>query len=775
MYADWKKAGRPKGSTNEKKREQQVLENDVKHNIICNYIWEIQHQPDSHSYSKKQVFENIVLRARQHFDLPDSFHFPYSTALSRIRRSNLKATGNDSPLIAIEPQIVELAICMSKLKRSLTCSDGLRLVNELIQGTEIQQRLIKWKKFKKIQCSSPSDLGKVGKQYWKAFLRRNRHVLRNKLGRRFSVHRSNWTTYLNFWDMYLHIQQVLINDSKIARLLPEPVWMNEKGEKVDSEKEAFGCKVQIDIHRPDMGIVFDEVGCNLSQEGDNSNGGENYLCGVRDQAYQSSSTKTGHFTSLGVTSLDGSPIMCVVIIKGKKREVLVESGIEWDKLNDIDDTHMQEKSDYVFFEDNFGDDKLFPGGPTCTFKGKQVPAFITFTESGGIDGYTLTTIFKKLDALDLYTEDRKNGLIPFALLDGHQSRFDLDFLRYINEDYTRWNVCIGVPYGTALWQVGDRSQQNGTFKMSLSVEKKALFENRLNTFQHDLHLMRTDILPLICKSWPKGFGNVENNQKAIALCGWVPFTYVLLLDPVLRATMTEEMIQWEQESGIFPSHILEASKQMSYVEDSNGRVFLKSMKQCDVDGKPLNFSGGAMAQHVATTIISEFDRQKAREVLQQRKREGLSRRDRIMRIKKKLTAGKLVLDGGSHSLDRNVLDFVRRKRVETETVALAKRRKEDLEYMKSCIEADDIAKKYGDTHVSKWRRRDEIVTYIKPLKRAGDAAMPSSRSGVEERYHEWKDRSRRDVHPDNEVMAEYNLWLENRKQVDVSEFSNIEG
>ena len=162
-------------------------------------------------------------------------------------------------------------------------------------------------------------------------------------------------------------------------------------------------------------------------------------------------------------------------------------------------------------------------------------------------------------------------------------------------------------------------------------------------------------------------------------------------------------------------------------------------------------------------------------MLQQRKREGLSRRDRIMRIKKKLTAGKLVLDGGSHSLDCNVLDFVRRKRVETETVALAKRRKDDLEYMKSCIEADDIAKKYGDTHVSKWRRRDEIVTYIKPLKRAGDAAMPSSRSGVEERYHEWKDRSRRDIHPDNEVMAEYNLWLENRKQVDVSEFSNIEG
>ena len=29
------------------------------------------------------------------------------------------------------------------------------------------------------------------------------------------------------------------------------------------------------------------------------------------------------------------------------------------------------------------------------------------TESGGIDGYTLTFVFKKLDALDLCTEDWK--------------------------------------------------------------------------------------------------------------------------------------------------------------------------------------------------------------------------------------------------------------------------------------------------------------------------------------------------------------------------------
>ena len=60
----------------------------------------------------------------------------------------------------------------------------------------------------------------------------------------------------------------------------------QKGIEVDNEDAALGCKVPIKIDRPDRGIMFDEVGCNISQEGDNFNGGESYLCGVKDQAYR---------------------------------------------------------------------------------------------------------------------------------------------------------------------------------------------------------------------------------------------------------------------------------------------------------------------------------------------------------------------------------------------------------------------------------------------------------------------------------------------------------
>jgi hypothetical protein len=47
---------------------------------------------------------------------------------------------------------------------------------------------------------------------------------------------------------------------------------------------------------------------------------------------------------------------------------------------------------------------------------------------------------------------------PFLMLDGHGSSFQLPFLNYINSpENSKWTVCIGVPYGTHIWQVRDSS------------------------------------------------------------------------------------------------------------------------------------------------------------------------------------------------------------------------------------------------------------------------------------------------------------------------------
>ena len=116
---------------------------------------------------------------------------------------------------------------------------------------------------------------------------------------------------------YEHIEDVMVDESRVAERLEKPVWMNEKAEIVSDEKDSIGTKVNVKITRPDMCIVLDEVGCNLSQEYDNQHGGQLFVCGCDDELYQSISTKYNHFTCLGLTRLDGEALMCVVIITGK--------------------------------------------------------------------------------------------------------------------------------------------------------------------------------------------------------------------------------------------------------------------------------------------------------------------------------------------------------------------------------------------------------------------------------------------------------------------------
>jgi hypothetical protein len=52
-----------------------------------------------------------------------------------------------------------------------------------------------------------------------------------------------------------------------------------------------------------------------------------------------------------------------------------------------------------------------------------------------------------LDSLDLF--DRSTEINPFLILDGHGSRFEFDFLEYINKNEHKWNVNIGLHYGTS--------------------------------------------------------------------------------------------------------------------------------------------------------------------------------------------------------------------------------------------------------------------------------------------------------------------------------------
>jgi len=178
---------------------------------------------------------------------------------------------------------------------------------------------------------------------------------------------------------------------------------------------------------------------------------------------------------------------------------------------------------------------MFPTGPEYVFQGKTIPCLVRWSPNGSITSDILRDAIHTLDHHDIF--DRSNNKMPFLLLDGHQSRFEVPFLEYITNTNHPWMVCIGVPYGTSLWQVADSKEQNGSFKIALSKIKKEILSKRLDIMMDKPELVPTDIIPMVNFAWNQSFVRVEKNLKAIEARGWGPLNYALLNDSQIQATI----------------------------------------------------------------------------------------------------------------------------------------------------------------------------------------------------------------------------------------------
>ena len=304
----------------------------------------------------------------------------------------------------------------------------------------------------------------------------------------------------------------------------EQYWVNENGETVNCST-GVGLKVKVQITHPEWLIFGDEVGTDISQKNDGSVGGQLFITTKGTRGNVKSSHTDGRFTLIGLTAASGDAVMAIMIFTGE--ELSFEQRMGHDIRVEFDENKT--------ITDNSGPGKTFPGGPTCLFRGKTIPALICCTKKGSITSEILRTALERLDELGVYerTPDRK----PMALFDAHDSRLQIPLLRYINNPVTQWIFCIGLPNGTHKWQVGDSNEQNGAYKVEWAREKAILVQYRIR-MGLSANLEKSDCLPLVNIVWPRSFGRSSTNSKAIADRGWYPCNRRLLTDPEILKTRT---------------------------------------------------------------------------------------------------------------------------------------------------------------------------------------------------------------------------------------------
>jgi hypothetical protein len=372
--------------------------------------------------------------------------------------------------------------------------------------------VIEWKTKSKIKES------KLGKGFYKGFMARNSKFINKGKASMRDVNRQLWGTYKNLAHMYDTIYE-LLEETGHAIKLDYPVMMNKEGTFAGSPEEAFGMEVDLVLQYPERVCFFDETGCNTNQKEDGKVGGKTYITEAGARAELPANCSDIRWTLIPITNALGHAVCCVVIFQTNSKEIPANWIHGINLFVDGPDNEELEL-DVNTMDGHFGPGKYFPFGPVGLVGRVEVPTFVTGSPHGGVTTEILVQILEYLDTLKVFPRDI-GAPSPFLIVDGHNSRFGGPFLQYIHEKQHEWHVCIGVPYGTHIWQVADAPQQNGTFKIALTKAKQELHKKKQD-LQMPPNFTPTDVMPLVNKAWKASFANVAYCKSALANCGWNP-------------------------------------------------------------------------------------------------------------------------------------------------------------------------------------------------------------------------------------------------------------
>jgi hypothetical protein len=206
--------------------------------------------------------------------------------------------------------------------------------------------------------------------------------------------------------------------------------------------------------------------------------------------------------------------------------------------------------------------------------GITVPCFVCCTPNASIRSELLAQMLKHIDDTGIFSQSEEEGC-PFLLIDGHQSRTMLPFLRYVNHPDHLWWACIGVHMQLILWHPHDSLDFNGTFKIKLYKTKQEYLKERPYNMKK---YVPSDIILIINRCWPHKLGNKRFARNAISQSGWFPLNYALLNDPRLIC------VPKEYENDLIASVMQQSLNQEPLQEiNMDGPIFNCCVKKIIVD------------------------------------------------------------------------------------------------------------------------------------------------------------------------------------------------
>ena len=170
--------------------------------------------------------------------------------------------------------------------------------------------------------------------------------------------------------------------------LDKEEYQDEKGNVVSDHSKALGLPVTHPLLYPHFGLMADKMGNNTNTTKDKT-GRRYFYTGCQHQPFIYGSNDDQHFTVLGFTNFAGEPVLAVILIAK-------DIDLSFEEMYGVNpDTPWRGAEDDLF--SNVGPNCRYPGGPTYVVNGVHVPAIVTSTKNGGINGTVLTKCLFHLD------------------------------------------------------------------------------------------------------------------------------------------------------------------------------------------------------------------------------------------------------------------------------------------------------------------------------------------------------------------------------------------